>query len=220
MRLYRVIGLGAVTLAMTSVAWGAGPVTNKFQCAMTVKAMCGLSDQSLAGIDKNVSECRELSGGWISRTMDVFFMPGSGSMVAVSSGETRNSCSRRKFTVPGGVKDVAVASGKVYMVSNLGRLYFLDRNQNLFEMLKSSNDDGGHYKGITGVSEDGHGGVNLEGIHFDLSPDKFDERLSKNRVLSVDKLDLRGKLFDDGIGRMGSIEYDRGGTTSSSDGLL
>lgn len=188
------LSLLSVVLVFGAQAYAGDSKKDLDRCIHRVRdAGCYLSNNDADRVEHNVEKCRQATDS--GYTNEVFQLKESGRVVVVDTTRpvTNQYCPTTKYTIDSqGIKDFKVIGngkiGRVFMLANSGRVYFMESDQETFEILNSKKKPYSDVREIKG--DDGGNSVWLIGQSYKI---KFTrERIrDKERNGELSKLKFR-----------------------------
>src|SRR5262245_9152646 len=130
------LGLSLLAVLLISAA-SAHAATEGRRCAERVRnAGCDLSNNNFERIDHDVNTCKQLNAQ--GNKLEVFLLNEAGKVVVVDTtrGRGDRNCPAIKYTIDdSGIDTVKVLANRVFMRSDSGRVYFMQGNQAVYELL-------------------------------------------------------------------------------------
>lgn len=126
------------------------------RCAARVKqAGCYLSNNDAQRIANNVIDCKQVNSSNGDK-LEVFQLEDAGKLVVVNTNNRGGQyCPTTKYTIDSrGIKTIKIISGKVFMLSNAGRVYLMLSDEEVFEVLNSKKRS---YSNVTDIKGDDGG---------------------------------------------------------------
>ncbi len=157
MKKLSVLFLSLVSLVASQAAF-AGKADDLQKCVDRVKeAGCTFSNNDSDRVEDNVYKCRQAKDK--DGIFEVFLLNDAGKVVVVDT-DGYNRCAKAKYTLdPKGITEFKVIGNskegvRVYFLSNSGRVYTMDTDQVVYEILSGSGNSYDTVVDIKGVRDD------------------------------------------------------------------
>lgn len=178
-------------LALAIFQSGVAQADSPSECVRRVRNACSLSNNDMDRIEDNVKSCDHVSPTWASSGLEVFLLRDSGRVVTVDLGD----CSRVKYTIDtAGINKIVESRGNVYMLSDDGQVYYMDRYKTVHELLNAHKKS---YKSVQNIVDNGYS-VTLVGPTFTYEYDlgkRIEEH--KTRMINFSVIPTNRSLFRD-----------------------
>lgn len=178
-------------LALAIFQSGVAQADSPSECIRRVRNNCTLSHNDMDRIEDNVKSCEHVRPSWASSGMEIFLLNDSGRVVTVDL----SSCARVKYTIDtAGINKIVESRGNVYMLSDDGQVYYMDRYKTVHELLNSKKKS---YKSVQNIVDNGDT-VTLIGPTFTYEYDlgkRIEEH--KTRMINFNVVPTNRSLFRD-----------------------
>ena len=180
------IFLSLVSLVVGSFAFAADQdsLEKLSKCVTRVKDVgCTVSNNDYDRIDANVTKCRHVEDK--DGMFDVFLLNESGKAVIIDT-DGYNKCNRAKYTLDAqGITDFKVIGNqkegvRVFFLGNSGRVYVMDTDQVVYEILSGN---GNSYTNVSDIKGVKGSGTSVQIVMdngkngYELTRDKLDRKL-------------------------------------------
>jgi len=137
-------------LALTMFQSGAAMADRPSDCMRHLRnSGCALSGNDTDRIDDNVKSCEHVRPTWAAGGLEIFLLRDSGKVVTVDL----EDCSRVKYTIDtSGIDKIVESRGNVYMLSDDGEVYYMDRFKTVHELLNAKKKP---YKSVQNIVDNG-----------------------------------------------------------------